>query len=121
MGVLPNVIIHTFSSTGWSTDSVNAGLILQINNASPGAGNKCLIWRVMDPFTDKDLSSRWLNAIISRKIISEDCFSAYWNNGLLSETEFKEKLEKIDSDFLIFTDVPINQDLNQDIQYIKVP
>jgi hypothetical protein len=121
MGVLPNVIIHTFSSTGWSTDSVNAGLILQINNASPGAGNKCLIWRVMDPFTDKDLSSRWLNAIISRKIISEDCFSAYWNNGLLSETEFKEKLEKIDNDFLIFTDVPINQDLNQDIEYIKVP
>ena len=121
MGVLPNVIVHTFSTTGWSTDPVNAELILQINKMPADIGNKCLIWRANDQFTDKDLSSRWLNAIVSRKIISEECFSAYWNNGVLSESELKEKLEKIDNDFLIFIDGPINQDVTQNIQFMEIP
>jgi len=121
MGVLPNVMKHAFSKVDWETSPVNAELILQTKELPGNMGNECYIWRATDPFTDKDLSSRWLNAMKSNKIISESCFSAYWNNGQLSDAEFLERLASIDNDFVIFTDAPFNPEVIQDIQYVKIP
>jgi hypothetical protein len=121
MGVLPNVVSNTFSKADWETSPVNAELILQTNELPEYMGSECYIWRAEDPFTDKDLSSRWLNAVKSKNIISENCFSAYWNNGPLSDQEFLERLANIDSKFVIFTDAAFDPEVNQDIEYVKIP
>ena len=120
MGVFPNVIVNTFSKSNWGTDPVNAEIIIQKADALENTKNECFVWRAKDPFTDKDLSSRWLNALYSKSIISETCFSAYWNNGALSDVELIRKLENLAGDFVIFTEIPFSSGLNQKIKFVKI-
>lgn len=121
MGVLPNVLKQTFSSSDWGVAPVNAELILNFREQQDKIENKCYIWRIKDPFTDKDLSSRWLNAMYSQDIISESCFSAYWNNGQLSDEDFIKKLSTIENSFVLFVEVPLSLRINPDIEFVKVP
>jgi hypothetical protein len=121
MGVPPRVLTNTIQKDNWSTDPVNSILLLDVLGKSKIDEKTCIVWRSGDPFTNKDLSSRWLNAMKSTNFISESCFSAYWNNGQLSDKDFIEKLTTLDNKFVVLSEVPLSPEVDQDIEYIKIP
>jgi len=119
MGVPPRVLIHTVQEVYWNTAPVNAMRLTSLKGLSKNDGSVCYVWRSEDPFTDKDLSSRWLNAMKSHNIISESCFSAYWNNGQLSDAELQEKLANLENDFVIVTDILPTAEVLENIKYVN--
>ncbi|CAN2228249.1 hypothetical protein MCEMRE191_01400 [Candidatus Nanopelagicaceae bacterium] len=103
MGVLPRVIAHTIEPSVWETEPVNAGQILNIEELTQAKNTNCYVWYVKDGFTDLDLSSRWVNSLKSTDLVSTKCFSGYWNNVGLSDSELQRKLANINANFVILT------------------
>ncbi len=117
MGVLPRVMIHTLQSEYWETEPVNAVQILNVMGLEGQKSSICYVWRVTDGFQDLDLSSRWINSLKQKDMISESCFSAYWNNIQLSDSEFREMLRTKGSDFVILTGITNTQENEENIEY----
>jgi hypothetical protein len=100
MGVLPNAISHTLDRSNWTYEGVNADLILETKREIQNP-NTCIIWRIERSFYQLDLSSRWMNSLKKTDLVSEDCFSAYWNNQDLTTTELIAKLKDKKGDYLL--------------------
>ena len=117
MGVAPRVLAHTLNPEYWEREPVNAELIMNIKGLKNDKTNSCYIWRGKDGFTDLDLSSRWINSLKSTNLISEKCFTSYWNNGGLSDLDLEKKLQGINNDFVILTESDNSLKNKNKIQY----
>lgn len=103
MGVLPNAISHTLDRSHRPYEAVNADLILETHRKIQNP-NICIIWRVERRFHELDLSSRWMNSLNKTDLVSEDCFSAYWNNQLLTTPELIAKLKEKKGNYLLIVE-----------------
>ncbi len=120
MGVPPRVLASTFQEESWKTAPVNSSKIMAVEGLTKSDNGVCYVWRSKNPFTDMDLNSRWLNAMKAKNIISEKCFSAYWNNVQFSDRDLRAKLSKIEDNFVILTELPLPKEDDENITYVII-
>ena len=76
MGPLSTVLHASFNSTTMDDVPLDAHLLLETITKEPKKAS-CLIYKLSNQPTD--LGSRWLAALSRGNLVTDDCFSLYWN------------------------------------------
>jgi hypothetical protein len=102
MGTIPKTMSDTRIKSEWLNEPVNSELVTANLKRLTGNYYDCIVYRDI-PF-DPDLTSRWLNAMTNKNLISDDCFSIFGNPSSIEMDELEERINQSKLKVLVLLD-----------------
>ena len=103
MGTLPKAVSDTSTKSEWINEPVNSELVTTNLDRLKQLDYDCIVYRDV-PF-DPDLSSRWLNALSSLNLISDECFSVFGNPSSIKMEELQDRINQSKLKVLVLIDL----------------
>ena len=83
----------------WKNQFVDANVLIKVANDPEIGAYDCVI--LVNRNKESDLNSRWINAMIGNGLVTETCFSGYWNTSSMKIDDLVLRLKSLQMDFLL--------------------
>lgn len=95
----------------WESQVVDAEVLIKVADDPDTKNFDCVI--LVSRNKESDLNSRWINAMTGNGLVTEACFSGYWNTSSLKMDDLILQLKKVQLDILLVvvngSNVPVQQ------------
>lgn len=99
MGIPIPAIKEVSQISLWENQVVDAEVLIDIADDPDTKTFDCVI--LVSRNKESDLNSRWINAMMGKGLVTETCFSGYWNSNSLNMVELVSRLRKLQMSFLL--------------------
>lgn len=99
MGIPINATKEVLDHNNWTNQIVDATLLTTVQSDPENRDFDCII--LISRNGESDLNSRWINALTGEGLVTENCFSAYWNSNSLKIDELVSKLRSLPNSNLL--------------------